>query len=521
MGQQSLKYHIPKKLIFLLFVCLVPLLTTGQNNHWEIGITGGGSTYFGDVASTSGFALEPAKSGFGFFLKKELAPFFSLKTSFFSTSLTGDDYLYLDNVDRQNRGFFFDTKVIELALATEWDPFKKRDDQRFSPTVFLGPAVFIIEPEANFDRNKLDGIKEGIIEDQSVDFPRTFFGFIGGAGFNLHLTSGFYLNASAGLRVPFTDYLDGISAAANPEQDDWYGAALLSLTYRMSKKDDDGDGIVNKKDRCPEVAGLLVFEGCPDTDEDGIEDLVDECPLEPGVPELFGCPDSDGDGITDKSDRCPVEAGSPLNHGCPYKDSDGDGIDDMQDECPFIAGTEALKGCPEIDTDGDGILDDDDTCPEIFGVAIFNGCPDSDGDGIEDSKDDCPDIFGLYEHKGCPPPLSAREKAELINGQHIYYENGKYYPVSNQLLDEVIDFLQEHPSFKVKFNGYSDAGGKRDTNKYVSRKRAKNCYYYLTEKGISSSRVSYYGYGERDPVATNKTEAGRRLNRRVEIYLYE
>lgn len=450
-----------------------------------------------------------------------MAPFFSLKTSFLSTSLSGDDYRYPDQIYRLNRGFFFNTKVIEVALTTEWDPLKTKDQQRFSPTIFLGPAVFFIQPEPNFERSKLEDIKEGIAEDQATDYPGELFGFLGGMGFNLRLSQHFFLNASAGLRIPFTDYLDGISAAANPEQDDWYGAATLALTYRISRQDDDGDGIANKHDQCPQLAGLSEFGGCPDSDLDGVEDREDECPLEPGTIDLFGCPDADGDGITDKMDLCPVEAGSPLNKGCPYKDTDGDGIEDLKDDCPFIAGTEALNGCPETDTDGDGILDIEDSCPEVFGVAIFGGCPDSDGDGIEDAKDECPEKFGLYEYRGCPPPLSPKEKAGLLNKEHLYFATGKYDPVSYRVLDDVAEFLSQNPTFKLRLNGYSDSGGKRETNKYVSRKRAKNCYYYLVEKGISASRIKYYGYGERDPVASNKTSEGRRLNRRVEIELYE
>jgi OOP family OmpA-OmpF porin len=518
-GQKSFIFHSLKKLFFAMCICLAPSVAAGQNNHWEFGISGGGTTYFGDIASSS-FALKPANPALGFFIKKEWAPFFSLKTSLVSTSLSGDDYLYPEQIDRLNRGFYFNTKVIELALTSEWDPLKTKDQQRFSPTIFFGPAIFFIDPQANFERNKLDGIKEGIIFDQMMDFPDELFGFIGGIGVNLRVVSDLYVNASAGLRVPFTDHLDGISAAANPEKDDWYGTATMSLTYRVSRSDDDADGIINKKDRCPQIPGLESFEGCPDTDNDGIEDQFDECPLDPGVIELFGCPDSDGDGITDKMDLCPVEPGSPLNKGCPYKDSDGDGIDDTKDECPFTAGTKDLAGCPEIDTDGDGILDEEDDCPETFGIAIFGGCPDSDGDGIEDAKDECPEKFGLYEHNGCPPKLTPKELAEALNGEHIYFETGKYDPVIYYHLNEVAEFLRQHPGFKLKLNGYSDSVGKREQNKYVSRKRAKNCYNYLIEKGIPASRMSYYGYGERDPVASNKTAEGRQLNRRVEIELY-
>ncbi|MDZ7605555.1 MAG: thrombospondin type 3 repeat-containing protein [Cyclobacteriaceae bacterium] len=84
--------------------------------------------------------------------------------------------------------------------------------------------------------------------------------------------------------------------------------------------DTDGDGIPDKDDDCPTVAGLAKFKGCPDTDEDGVPDPKDKCPNTPkGCPvDADGCPlDSDGDGVIDCEDKCPNEAGSQENNGCP------------------------------------------------------------------------------------------------------------------------------------------------------------------------------------------------------------
>ena len=76
-------------------------------------------------------------------------------------------------------------------------------------------------------------------------------------------------------------------------------------------KDTDGDGIFDSRDKCPTVAGVAKYEGCPvpDTDKDGIFDDKDKCPDMPGYPELDGCPypDRDRDGVTDNKDRCPDE----------------------------------------------------------------------------------------------------------------------------------------------------------------------------------------------------------------------
>ena len=79
----------------------------------------------------------------------------------------------------------------------------------------------------------------------------------------------------------------------------------VGITFQFGGKDTDGDGIYDKHDACPEVAGLKQFNGCPDTDGDGIIDGSDACPDVFGLAALNGCPDTDGDGIADKDDACP------------------------------------------------------------------------------------------------------------------------------------------------------------------------------------------------------------------------
>lgn len=85
--------------------------------------------------------------------------------------------------------------------------------------------------------------------------------------------------------------------------------------------------------------------------------------------------DTDGDGIADKDDKCPTLAGPAENGGCPWPDTDGDGVLDKDDKCPNVAGPAENYGCPWPDTDGDGIPDKDDKCPNVFGLKEYDGCP--------------------------------------------------------------------------------------------------------------------------------------------------
>ncbi len=189
--------------------------------------------------------------------------------------------------------------------------------------------------------------------------------------------------------------------------------------------DDDGDGILNGADNCPDVAntdqadadGNGIGDVCQDTDNDGILDINDNCPTisNPGQEDANGdgigdaCQDSDGDGVMDDADNCINNANAgqeDFNNdgiGDACQDTDGDGIMDDVDNCQMNAnpGQEDAdgNGIGDIceDTDGDGIADINDNCPAIAnpGQEDFNNdgigdvCQDTDGDGVMDDSDNC------------------------------------------------------------------------------------------------------------------------------------
>jgi outer membrane protein OmpA-like peptidoglycan-associated protein len=94
-----------------------------------------------------------------------------------------------------------------------------------------------------------------------------------------------------------------------------------------------------------------------------------------GPAENKGCPwpDADTDGVPDKDDKCPTLAGLLINSGCP--DTDADGIFDDVDSCINSVGPIENKGCPWADTDNDGTFDKDDKCPNVEGPVENYGCP--------------------------------------------------------------------------------------------------------------------------------------------------
>lgn len=235
--------------------------------------------------------------------------------------------------------------------------------------------------------------------------------------------------------------------------------------------------------------------------------------------------DSDGDGITDDKDQCPSIAG-PAPDGCPPKDTDGDGVLDDADSCPTVAGPPP-EGCPPRDTDGDGIIDDKDQCPKEAGPAP-TGCPapkDTDGDGITDDKDRCPNDpetkNGYKDDDGCPDeiPQEVKKFTGAIKGITFDTNKATIRKTSFPVLDEAVSVLKEYPDLKLIIRGHTDNRGKREKNLTLSQQRADAVRDYMVGKGIDASRLKTEGLGPDEPVADNKTEAGRSQNRRIEFKL--
>lgn len=90
---------------------------------------------------------------------------------------------------------------------------------------------------------------------------------------------------------------------------------------------------------------------------------------------------------------------------------------------------------------------------------------------------------------------------------------------SKQMLDEAAKKIRSDTA--VVLVGHADSTGARAYNQKLSERRAKSAYEYLNSLGIEERRMSYIGRGEDEPIADNKTRAGRAKNRRVEVELYE
>ncbi|WP_396632949.1 OmpA family protein [Maribacter sp. R86514] len=340
----------------------------------------------------------------------------------------------------------------------------------------------------------IDGtIKYDLIKRQTVLDP---FVEIGGGYTWVDEIGAGTVNGGLGLNIWFSENLGLTLQSTYKHAFEDYGVKhfqhLAGISVKFGGTDTDGDGIYDKDDACPEVAGLEAFNGCPDSDGDGIEDSKDACPNEAGSKEMNGCPDADGDGVADKDDACPNEAGLPALAGCP--DADGDGVADKDDACPSEAGPAENKGCPWADKDSDGVLDKDDQCP---------------------------DVAGTVANAGCPEVTEEVQKQLNDYARTILFDTGKssIKAESTSVMVDIITILKEYPNAKFTVEGHTDSVGSEKLNQSLSESRALSVKEFLVDKGIEEFRLSAVGYGESKPMATNNTRAGRAQNRRVEINL--
>ena len=234
-------------------------------------------------------------------------------------------------------------------------------------------------------------------------------------------------------------------------------------------------------------------------------------------------PDTDNDGINDEVDKCPSVAGLAKYQGCPIPDTDGDGVNDEVDKCPSVAGLAKYQGCPIPDTDGDGVNDEEDKCPSVAGLAKYQGCPipDTDKDGVNDEEDKCPNEAGPASNSGCPViDVVIVEKVNKA-AQNIFFSIGssKLLAKSFKSLKDVVQIMQENPTYRIDVDGHTSNTGGTELNKKLSESRAKSVRQYLIDNGVDESKIIATGYGEERPIADNKTAAGRAKNRRVEMHL--
>jgi outer membrane protein OmpA-like peptidoglycan-associated protein len=107
---------------------------------------------------------------------------------------------------------------------------------------------------------------------------------------------------------------------------------------------------------------------------------------------------------------------------------------------------------------------------------------------------------------------------DRVTLKNINFENGHYYitPESYGELNKLVQYMLRHPGMEIRINGHSDNSGSARKNLKLSEQRARTVFEYLISKGVQN-KMYFKGFGDTQPIATNDTDVGRALNRRVEF----
>jgi OOP family OmpA-OmpF porin len=162
---------------------------------------------------------------------------------------------------------------------------------------------------------------------------------------------------------------------------------------------------------------------------------------------------------------------------------------------------------------------------------------DSDKDGVADHFDKCPGTADSVkvDGAGCPLPkvevpkpqtttvIVTEEDRRIVREaiRNLEFDLGKAVIRERSFasLDKVAEILV-NKNFSLKLAGHTDNIGSDAANLRLSKDRAESVKEYLVSKGANPSRIEATGYGESQPIASNKTAKGRQQNRRVEFTLY-
>ncbi len=125
-------------------------------------------------------------------------------------------------------------------------------------------------------------------------------------------------------------------------------------------------------------------------------------------------------------------------------------------------------------------------------------------------------ILSMEDYAVYLKPIKVNSTTALRN---IFFETAKYDldHSSETELNKLAKMIKEN-NLKIEVSGHTDIVGNMQDNQLLSEKRAKAVFNYLADvKGVEKKTMSFTGYGSTKPIGDNKTEEGKRLNRRIEI----
>ncbi len=230
---KNLTFRMKKMYVLSAAICFF-IGMRAQNPDWEVGMFLGWSVYQGDIIGKT-IDLKEANTAIGITGRFNYYYTLKFRANLLFGRLTGND----NNYGREGRGASFQTSLIELSGLAEWEPFGKARELKggksqifVSPYLLGGLGLAFTNPKPSFPSLGNPNKQSPFIQDIRAGYSKIHLVLPIGGGLRYDINRKWTVGAEIGWRIPFTDYLDGISAAANDNSWDYYWFYGLAAMFK-------------------------------------------------------------------------------------------------------------------------------------------------------------------------------------------------------------------------------------------------------------------------------------------------
>lgn len=229
-----------RNLKIFLFFLMATICNPIFAQRWELGLSGGGASYMGDLNQYNPIKISGVSGGG--FAKINLSPRIALGVHYtFGQIAAADDQS--DNAQFKSRNLSFYTPLHEVSLITEFNFFDmfKVNAKKYSPYVFVGIGDLFFDPRADYKGNAYS-LSSYKTEGQGESYATSTIVIPYGGGVKYRMSEQFNVFTQVGFRVPLTDYLDDVSGNY-PDKSLWGNTPGAIIRSALSDRSGEQNGI--------------------------------------------------------------------------------------------------------------------------------------------------------------------------------------------------------------------------------------------------------------------------------------